>query len=338
MIQRLIYLGYYLKNLNFKLYRKFLLFAKRESNKSAFCLIVDSVKSVLGNNISLLEYFQFGFYKLNKHERNLWAGTGYMYEYQRLMNPVDERNILDDKVLFCKSYKSFIKRRVFAISELNDENIRLIITCPSNKIVFKAKNGNCGKQVEIKSTNDFNSISIIDFMKSNGYDMAEEFIIQHPLLTDLSPNSVNTVRIFTNLNKYGGVELLGCRLRLGIDKNVDNLASGGVAVAVDEESGIVISDGVYSDMTKKPEKNHPVSGIILKGFNVPFWVETIEMVKQAALLYPQNRSIGWDIAITNDGPELIEGNHDWCKLVYQLPIHKGLKPELDRYKNEYLSK
>ena len=70
------------------------------------------------------------------------------------------------------------------------------------------------------------------------------------------------------------------------------------------------------------------------GFQVPFWSETLELVKAAALVNTDNRSIGWDVAITNDGPELIEGNHDWCKLLWQLPVKKGLKPILEKYKKE----
>lgn len=128
------------------------------------------------------------------------------------------------------------------------------------------------------------------------------------------------------------MDLLGCRLRLGITKNVDNLASGGIAAAVDEKSGIVNTAGFYSDLTKSPELNHPISGMPIKGYQIPYWSEIIQMVKEVAMLHPQNRSIGWDIAITENGPELIEGNHDWCKLVYQLPVQKGLKAVLERYR------
>ena len=49
-----------------------------------------------------------------------------------------------------------------------------------------------------------------------------------------------------------------------------------------------------------------------------------------ALPCKQNRSIGWDIVITPEGPGLIEGNHDWCKLVWQLPVGRGLKLLLER--------
>jgi hypothetical protein len=61
------------------------------------------------------------------------------------------------------------------------------------------------------------------------------------------------------------------------------------------------------------------------GFQIPFWPETLKLAKDAARLHPQNRSIGWDIVVTPDGPGLIEGNHDWCKLVWQMPVKQGLK-------------
>ena len=333
-MKQFIYLAYYLKNLNRNLFSKFLEFAHFSTGRSKFLLSLDCVFCTLKYKISLLEYFQFRFYELTTIERRKWAGTGYMYEYQRIMNPVDKREILNDKILFCKSYSQFIKRNVFDINDLQSskQNILKILSNPIGKIVFKAKSGNCGKQVEIRNTADFSPDNLVGYMSNHNFDMVEDFIVQHNLLTELSPNSVNTVRVFTNLTKEDFVDILGCRLRLGIEKNVDNLASGGIAVAVDEETGIVTSAGVYSDITKKPESIHPVSGKNIVGFQIPFWNETMKMVKEAALLYPQNRSIGWDIAITELGPELIEGNHDWCKLVYQLPVGEGLKNVLENYR------
>ena len=48
------------------------------------------------------------------------------------------------------------------------------------------------------------------------------------------------------------------------------------------------------------------------------------------------RSIGWDIVITENGPGFIEGNHDWCKLLWQLPVNTGMKSVLESYKNDYV--
>ena len=42
---------------------------------------------------------------------------------------------------------------------------------------------------------------------------------------------------------------------------------------------------------------------------IPMWDRVLEVVIEAAKKIPQVRYIGWDIAITNDGVELIEGNN-----------------------------
>ena len=44
-----------------------------------------------------------------------------------------------------------------------------------------------------------------------------------------------------------------------------------------------------------------------------------------------NKSIGWDVAITEQGPSFIEGNHNWCKILWQVPRDKGLKNILMPY-------
>ena len=68
-----------------------------------------------------------------------------------------------------------------------------------------------------------------------------------------------------------------------------------------------------------------MTGKAYSGLIVPYWREVTELANKAAMLSPENRSVGWDIAITANGPELIEGNHNWCKLLWQLPVKQGLK-------------
>ena len=136
----------------------------------------------------------------------------------------------------------------------------------------------------------------------------------------------------TQINKEGGVDVIAARLRITVNNSVDNLAAGNLAAEVNLESGKVNGPAVYSDITKEDTATHPVTGVVISGFEVPLFKDSIEMVTEAALLYPQNRSIGWDVAITSNGPELIEGNHDWCKLLWQLPVKKGLKPVLEAYR------
>lgn len=332
--KRSLYFGYYLKQLDREKFSLFLNHAANVTGITKSSIIKDLIRSVYRYNISILEYFQFRFYELDDEVRQQWAGTGYMYEYQLVMNPKSKRHILDDKRLFYENYRMFFVHKVADIEEIkyHSKIAEAILTNPSGKLVFKEADGKCGAQVEIRNSKDFSRRTMIEFMERKNYDLVEEFVEQHPELNRLSPSAVNTVRIFTQLSGRGEVDILGCRLRISVDSPVDNMAAGNLAAPIDESTGRVNGPGVYSDITKADQNYHPVTKVQIHGFQIPFWNETISMVKKAALLHPQNRSIGWDVVITERGPGLIEGNHDWCKLLWQLPVQKGLKNSLEKYK------
>ena len=331
MINRILYLGYYIKQMDWKKFSLFLGYTAKITNRNKVTILIDMLFSVFKYNISILEYFQFRFFEKNKIERIQWAGTGFMYEYQLIMNPKKSRHILDDKTLFYKEYGSYFVHTVADISDLKNNKLifEKLLNTKSGKLVFKVADGKCGVAIQIKNANEFSETSLISFMENNAFDLVEEFVIQHKALNQLSSTAVNTVRIFTQLNAKNEVDILGCRQRISVNSHVDNMAAGNLAAPIDITTGIICSPAVYNDITKLEESIHPLTNVSIIGFEVPFWEETILMVKAAALLHPQNRSIGWDIVITDNGPGLIEGNHDWCKLLWQMPVKKGLKHRLE---------
>ena len=335
MLKRVIYLGYYLRKLDFKQYWKFLYYLSKRNPILMLWYFFDSFLSVFKYNISLLEYFQFGFNKLKHSDRLQWAGTGFMYEFQLLMNPKKTRDLLDDKRKFFIAYRHFISQQMFLYEDFERGEIReqwsQAILKDDAKFVFKQAAGKCGKGIAILTSKELQGVDIRTFMKENSYDLQEEFILQHRDLEILSPSAVNTIRIFTQLDAQSNVRILGCRLRISVNSHVDNMAAGNLAASIDDKSGIVNGLGYYSDITKRPEEFHPVTKVRILGFKVPYWDKALDLSKKAALLHKQNRSIGWDIAITENGPTLIEGNHDWCKLLWQLPVQCGLKNEIIQY-------
>jgi len=252
------------------------------------------------------------------------------------MNPRRTRHILENKIHFYEAYAPFVIHSTCTLKDIesNNEKARKILENPTGKIVVKDALGQCGWDVEILKAEDYDRQSLIKFMKSKGFNLAEEFIVQHPEISALSDSGVNTLRIISQLNKDNEVEILGARLRISVNKHVDNLASGNIAAPVDLETGKINGPGVYSDITKESVTAHPVSGIELVGFQVPHWDEALDMVKRAALHRPENRSIGWDVVLTEKGPELLEGNHNWCKILWQIPINTGLKHVLARHVSE----
>jgi hypothetical protein len=310
-------------------------FVRKRKGVSSFTLWYRIVLSSLRYNISPLEYFQFHFYEIPDSEKKTYAGTGFMYEYQLKMNPKGARKVLSDKRKFLKEYAQFVYHQHASLIELEEdpEKADRLLQNPSGKIVFKSSDGQCGIGVEVHSTESFSRAILIERLKESKNDLAEEFVVQHESLMKLSPSGLNTIRIITQLNNEDKIEILGARLRITVNSAVDNLAAGNLAAPINILTGIVDGPGVYSDITKEDQLIHPITGVQIVGFQVPFWSETVALVKAAALHNVNNKSIGWDVAITNVGPELIEANHDWCKLLWQLPVKRGLKSQLTKYLN-----
>lgn len=162
--------------------------------------------------------------------------------------------------------------------------------------------------------------------------MIEEYVEQHELLDKLNPSCLNTVRIVTVLDGHQNVNIIGAVIRLGVNNDVDNFHSGGIAVNIDVQTGkmcgngfrLAPSDNVFFD-------RHPVTNIVFDGYQLPNWDILIEAVKNAALVIPEARTIGWDVAIIDSGVSLIEGNHDWDKIIIEKALKRGIREQLKSY-------
>lgn len=331
-LKRILYLIYYTRGLDRAKYRLFLNHAAKTTGRSKPSLVFDMLVSVFRHNISLLDYFYFRFYKLERSERLKWAGTGYLYEYQLKMNPRQTRMVLEDKIQFLERYKPFISRKHADIQTVKEDREILndLLGNDSGRLVLKGSRGQVGAEVEVVSCSDFTAPDLLAYMQEKNFDLLEEYVIQHPTIMALSSTGLNTLRVFTQIQE-GEIHFLGARFRISVNSPVDNMGAGNLAAPVNLDTGVLSGPGVYSDITREDEAVHPVSGQSITGFTVPFWEEVLDLSTRAALHTRENRSVGWDIAITENGPELIEGNHNWCKLLWQLPVKEGLKKELEKF-------
>ncbi|MFN7493598.1 MAG: sugar-transfer associated ATP-grasp domain-containing protein [Cyclobacteriaceae bacterium] len=329
-MKRFIYFIYYLREINIKKATAFLYYAHSVTGRPRLLIIIDSLKSSFKYNISILDYYYFRFFSKTHFERLKWAGTGFMYEFQLRMNPPSSRSVLQNKIEFMKTLSALIGREYAKASDLeaSEELASKWLLEKGTKIVVKNSKGQVGSQVAVVETKNFTTKSLIQFMKKNDFDLIEEFIQQHPALHQLSPSGLNTVRVVTQLHQ-GKVIMMAARLRISINSMVDNLAAGNVAAPIDIKSGIVTGPAIYSDITKDTVTQHPITKLSIVHFEIPFWQSVLTLVESAALQLSDCRSIGWDVAITINGPVLVEGNHNWCKLLWQLPVNKGLKSELE---------
>ncbi|MDY0101592.1 MAG: sugar-transfer associated ATP-grasp domain-containing protein [Lentimicrobium sp.] len=139
----------------------------------------------------------------------------------------------------------------------------------------------------------------------------QETVLQHEAISRINPFCVNTMRIETFTNKDNVSRIMSGILRLGFsDAYLDNVSKGGAYVGVDFTKGVLRREAV-SDFTNGRARTyleHPYSKIKFEDYPIPYFDEIKELVLQASQLVPQLKVIGWDVAITPDGPLLIEAN------------------------------
>ena len=119
--RRLIYLGYYFRQLDWQLLSKFMRHVRDELGWSRLRQWTYIVRDSLKFNISILEYYQFRFFELSAESKHDWAGTGTMYEFHRRANPPATRDLLQDKRKFYRAYKEFFKHEVHSLEEMKSE-------------------------------------------------------------------------------------------------------------------------------------------------------------------------------------------------------------------------
>ena len=155
---------------------------------------------------------------------------------------------------------------------------------------------------------------IYDRLATYPEGVVEAFIKQHPEMCKLSPTSVNSLRFVTFSSNSKPVTADGKMMdiaysivRFGREGAiVDNLHSGGMVANVDLETGCLSTDG--ADRNGDLWVDHPDTGVTIKGFKVPYFEEAREMVKEAIATRKVEGYIGWDIAISENGPMLLEVN------------------------------
>lgn len=140
----------------------------------------------------------------------------------------------------------------------------------------------------------------------------QERIIQHPELNRLCSTAVNTIRLVTVITPDEEIIAVRAGLRIGREgSRVDNCAKGGIFVGIDLNTGKLMKKGIVKPPHEMLVYQQPDNGVVFEGFEIPFFKEAVEMAKELHSKLYRIHSVGWDIAITPEGPTFIEGNSLW---------------------------
>ena len=232
-------------------------------------------------------------------------------------SPISQIVILRDKFLFYKylSSMNLSTPEVFAFmldgmlydSQMNIvDNGFLMNEC---NYFIKEADGQCASFV--KKIRDYQEFILNKEKIAKGRYIFQRAIIQNDKISDLNSQSINTLRMVT-VSTGDTITVFSTVLRVGTSKtsNVDNWAAGGLSIGVGTD-GHLKEFGYYKPGKGTKTRKHPDTDILFKDFEVPFYKEAVELATRAHRSLYNIKSIGWDIAITPDGPTFVEGNDNW---------------------------
>lgn len=286
------------------------------------------------------EYFIYHFYELTDEEQDSVALTynskqvGKKYDIDRSFV-----SVLCNKELTNDFFAECIIRPWCVNTKISEAEF-VEKFAQSDRIIYKPLQGHKGFGVEAFDLSEGNHSQVYNKLKNYPEGVVEQFVKQHEDINKMADSSVNTIRVVTVSSNHEPVtsdgkmfDIAYTSFRIGGGKSiVDNFHSGGMCAVVDKETGIVVTNG--ADQYGNAFEEHPLTKTKIKGFKIPYFKEIIDMVTTACTQKHIEGYLGWDIAVSVDGPELIEVNAMPGIVLLSTPYateKKGMKCVLEQY-------
>lgn len=293
---------------------------------------IDWMMAFVLNGASFYDYFAYGFYKkrfVGRSDYMTWRRHSYV---QKVYNNPQKISVMRDKKQFNDVFKQFLGRESCDLSLLTKKDF--VSFFQKHKEIFvKDVFGLCGRGIGVYNIEKCQPEKLYEDLKreSKVKYLIESCMHQHSDISKLHPWSINTIRIVTLYNKQtNNVDVVCARQRIGNKKNrVDNFHQDGLCAVIDVETGVITSVGY--DKNGKKYVCHPLTNVVIPGFQEPNWEECKRFVCELARVEPEVGYVGWDIVSQQDGSfAVIEGNDNADHDVQQIdgngiwPIYKAL--------------
>lgn len=285
--------------------------AKKESKRSYLDIIKD-LYHCQKQGYSWADYFAFRFAS-NQDEayRKSFISVNIHYPIISKLFPTNEaeNDFFDDKGKFNENFKEFKNIDCLDLRKDGIEKLEVFLKKHQNFFVKEAKS--CGgvgvKYIDQKFLASYDLKSFYNYLLQKKFYIVEEKISQHKHLDKLSVNSLNSLRVVTVKAIDGSISAPFVVSKVSISEAyVDNASSGGAYTLLNDKGEVYASYHSFLPILKFYDKN-PITNFNYIGFKFPYYQEAIEMCLKAASRC-KNHYIGWDVAISEKGPILIEAN------------------------------
>lgn len=315
--------------------------AARAANRPLLALLLEALKLRFSvTHLGLSEYLEFQLYRddLSDEEKRSFGGYRLQSVLEEILVEDYSRFISVDKV----TMYAVLGGHGFSIPEVravygairpdsrlrlrNVEDLDRFLRTPGNLPVYvKPAFGAFGRGNMLLTAiagdevvlGDGTSISVPELAGTLDKGKSLGWVFQQPLV------SHRAIRELTQSDKISGlrihtffapdrVEVIRAVFKINVGtRDSDNFAhgrSGNMLAAVDIETGKVQRVVSGTGISQQIDPPHPRSGRSLVGFEIPYWSQTLEMVKEAQAAFHGYICPGWDIAICDDGPRILEVN------------------------------
>lgn len=306
--------------------------------------------------LTMEEYDEFEFEKQSEQFRINFLGKHEQRHYLRLLNPEKYYILMRNKYLTHKMLENTGVRQAPLYTYYQPEGsvspndeiandvsglVRILRNKGVTECVMKATENSHGEGVLLIQDIQYAG-NDATFLDHNGQRASlsamlgrqplifEGVVRQTEQFASFNPSSVNTVRFMTALYPDNHAEVFATFIKIGrAGSIVDNAGDGGnVDVAVNPDTGVlqyaIRYDGWHNihDIDRHPDSNAPLNGVTIK-----HWDAIKAEVCRFQQALPYCRVAGWDIAITDEGPLVIEVNDLWDR-TGQYFIRRGWRPDI----------
>lgn len=232
-----------------------------------------------------------------------------MYYLMSKYNVNGNIRILADKLTFAETFTEVYGRKFWINKKTatfeSFKNFAAAINYGS--IIVKPTKGLKRSGIEKIKLKKENLKDVYEYLLSLDLAVVDECVVQHEKMAQFGAGAVNTIRVLT-IYDNGKCNIIYAVVRVGMNDVVDNFHSGGYIARINKESGIIEGNGYPM---KDMEYTHdPCSNKKIIGTQIPYWDQVIELVKYSSKKVKDIGYVGWDVAISETGPVLIEGNQD----------------------------
>ena len=290
----------------------------------------DMIRNLKDFDFTVKEYLRYRFDLLTPEQQHAFVSDREHLIICERLNSVEANNLLEDKYLTYQRFGKYYKRELVYVTPDSAEAFCAFAEKHPQMIVKPNDDwgGNGVFAADLADYSNAQAMGATLLEKLPDGFLAEERLSNAGVLYDVHPSSLNTCRVSTIRLREGKAKIIHPRVRIGLGGSVtDNISRGGYQGLIDVETGVVTR--VCSDLGETVEV-HPDTEVKMLGMQMPEWDTAKALVKELAAELNTLHYCGWDIAYTDRGWVMIEGNGAG-QFGFQFLEQKGCRAEFQSY-------